>query len=156
MSRAFSFKLDSILDLRTRTEDERAQDLANARRKEHALRKEREELEQKRRDKILQLGGATNDGERVGQIQNLRFVLDHLEDRIRTAHAAEREAAAVVVDTRDAYTTAVRERMSLDRLKDRRKEAWSADQRRTEQNQMDEIATTRHEAARREMREDGR
>jgi flagellar protein FliJ len=149
MSGVFRFKLDPILDVRMRTEDQKAQELAAAQRHREELRRRREELEAARVVKTVQIGEASDAGESVGQLKNLRFVLDWIDGRIQTAHAAESEATTNVSTQQDAYSQAVRDRMTLDRLKDRRRVAWDADQRRAEQNEMDEIATTRHEAARR-------
>lgn len=154
MSHAFRFKLDPILDVRLRAEDDRAQELAAALGNQEALRRRREELEEARVVKTVEIVESSGTGESVGQLKNFRFVLDWLDSRIQTAHEQENEATDVVSTKRDAYGQAVRDRMTLDRLKGRRKEAWEADERRTEQGQMDEIAATRHEAARRVLVED--
>jgi flagellar protein FliJ len=154
MSEIFRFKLDPVLDLRLRAEDLRAQELAAAQRHREDLRRRREQLEDARVAKTVQIREASGDGETVGQLKNLQFVLDWIDGRIETAHAAESEATDNLTTQRDAYSQAVRDRMTLDRLKDRRRVAWDADQRKIEQNQMDEIANTRHEAARRVNSED--
>lgn len=154
MSHAFRFKLDPILDVRLRAEDDRAQELAAALGNQEALRRRREELEEARVVKTVEIVESSGTGESVGQLKNFRFVLDWLDSRIQTAHEQENEATDVVSTKRDAYGQAVRDRMTLDRLKGRRKEAWEADERRAEQGQMDEIAATRHEAARRVLVED--
>lgn len=145
---AFSFRLEKVLELRRRAEQEMAAKLARARNEAEAARQAMLALQDARSAGLDQLARAHGAGSSVGQLQNLQYVLDHighLIDEARTAtRAAEENVNAAILDMNRAR----RERRILDRLRERDFESWQLEQQRAEQKILDEAALVRHGKAR--------
>lgn len=79
----------------------------------------------------------------VGALRNLSFLLDRLDASVAGA-AAETAVAEQAVSTReDALRSAYRDRHTLDRLRDRHRDAWRVTEAAQDRAQMDEIALMR-------------
>lgn len=141
---AFRFSLGRLLDLRRNEENRRATHVAAARRDSDSARKAREDLVtvcQAGRAKVAeahQLGGA------VGTLRNMELLLERVEEQVQEADEVCQETNEKLVESIKDYSEAVRERHSLDRLKDRRMEEWRVEESRRDQKEIDEIAVTRH------------
>ncbi len=140
----FEFKLDNVLDLRKEEERVQAQRVAQARREADAAREAMSNLEALRRDGRERLTRAHGNGRTVGQLQNLEWVLGRVETELEAAQETLRSADAEMVERVKDFQGAVRERQTLDRLREKQLESWKATQARAEQKTMDEVALTRH------------
>ena len=142
--KVFQFSLGRVLDLRKQVEKEKARTMSEARRRSDAAENARDSLDQVRRSGREKLAEAHKKGGSIGNLRNIEFVLERVEGHLRQAEEDCREADKGLVDSMENYTEAFRERSTLDRLKSRRLEEWKTEVSRREQNDMDEIAATRH------------
>jgi len=139
----FRFKLQSVLELRAEAERARAVCLAAARRDAESAVQARDDLAALRDVGRERLAGAHGRGGAVGHLQNLAYVVEQVDKKITAADAECERANEQVVDSVKAYHEAFRERRTLDHLRDRRMEKWRAEQVRSEQKTMDEVALSR-------------
>jgi flagellar FliJ protein len=141
---AFPFSLSKVLDYRRHQEQEEARTLAQARIEAEAAHKARVDLEEIQSQGRAKLAEAHNSGGSVGQIRNMEFVLSRLEDHLQDADAVCQKADEGVVERVKTYVEALKERRTLDKLRDKRFEEWKVEEGRKEQKVMDEVAITRH------------
>jgi flagellar protein FliJ len=140
----FQFRLQRVLDLREQREQETAAKLAAARNEADAARGAQEALESLRADSIDRLSQAHSGAAPVGQLQNISYVLEHLNRQIAqarsVAEAADETVRLLVVE----YTTAFQDRRVLDRLKDRQHGEWKSSESSSDRQAMDGIAIARY------------
>lgn len=140
----FGFSLSKVLDYRRHLEQEEARSLSRARREAdsaHQARRTLEDIQAKGRAKLAK---AHNLGGSVGQIRNMEYVLNRMEDHLQDAHAVCEKADEGVVERVKTYVDALQQRRTLDKLRDKRLEEWKVEEGRREQKVMDEVAITRH------------
>lgn len=140
----FHFPLQKVLELRLEAEQRKARVVAEAQRDARAARQAVVDLEALRsagRDRLTQAHGG---GHSVGQLQNLEWVLGRMDRQLAVAHEAVDQADAQVSRCMQEFKKAVQHRQTLDRLKERRREDWNAEERAREQKTMDELALARH------------
>lgn len=142
--RVFHFSLGRLLDFRKSEERKKAQSLAHARQESDSARRAWEDLVQLQQAGRAKLAEAHRNGGSVGILRNMEFLLEQVEEHVRAAGEVSREADEKLVESVKHYTEAVRERNSLDRLKDRRMKEWKVEEGRREQKEIDEIAISRH------------
>ncbi len=142
---AFPFSLSKVLDYRRHLEQEEARSLVLARKTAAAAHQARQNLEEIQAQGRAKLAEAHNVGGSVGQIRNMEFVLSRLEGHLESADVECRKADEGVVERVKTYVEALKERQTLDKLRDRRLEEWKVQEGRREQKVMDEVAVTRHE-----------
>ncbi len=142
--RPFKFGLDKVLNLRRELEQKKAQVLAQARTREEGANAARRALVERRDEGRQRLAVASQDGGAVGHIQNMDYVIACVDDQIAEANVACDQAAEEVTESLREFRTAYAERKSLDHLRDRKEAVWRERAQRKEQNEMDEVATTRH------------
>lgn len=141
---SFRFPLDKVLELRQEKERDRAVELARARREARGAQEMREDLLERRGQERDRLGRAHRDGGPVGVLRSFGLLAERLDEQLRQAEEACRQADAEVTRTlRDFHEAAV-DRQTLDRLRARRKEEWATQRIRDEQQALDEVALTRH------------
>lgn len=145
---SFRFRLQKLLELRDWHEKEQVvvveQARAEAERALHAL----DVLCSLRAETRERLERAHGAGGRAGELGNLRFVLERLDDQINTASTRYSAAVEALDRTVDALTNAVREKQTLERLRTRQAEAERARDATTEGRVLDEIAALRRLTAR--------
>lgn len=145
---SFRFRLQKLLELRDWHEKEQAVAVEEARteaeRALHAL-DVLCSLRAVTRERLEQAHGA---GGRAGELGNLRFVLDRLDDQINAASARYSAAVEELDRTVDALTDAVRDRQTLERLRTRQAEAERTRAATQEGRALDEIAALRSLATR--------
>ena len=142
--RVFHFSLGRLLDFRLSDERQKAQVVADARRDSDSARRAREDLLEIHRAGRAKLAEAHRTGGAIGVLRNMEFLLERMEDQVKAADEVCKEADEKLVEEVKHYAHAVRERNTLDRLKDRRLEEWKVEEGRREQKELDEIAITRH------------
>lgn len=141
MARRNTFRLERLLELRTRREQALAGQLGlaeEAARAERAARGTLEALRAAGNDDLLATGRRT-----VGGLHALQTLVERLD-----VHAAEQDrriavADATVHEARRRLATAFRERRVLDRLKEKHVERVRHDEADHERKEMDEVAVAR-------------
>lgn len=138
------FSLQRILELKERKEQAAAARLAEARtaavavrRAEHAIVSMRE-VGVSRRSAAAQRAHA-----RIGDLQNLSFILERLEQHLDEVRAAVKKADAQVDAAVTDFTEASKERQVLDRLKEKKLEAALLEQADADRKRMDDLALSR-------------
>jgi flagellar export protein FliJ len=141
---SFRFPLDQVLELRAERERDRAVDLVRARREADGAHKERTTLEEARTEGRDRIHRAHANGGPVGMLRNFGMIADVLDEQLRQADQACRNAEAMVSRSLRDYHEAAVDRQTLDRLRARRMDEWQAEQHRREQSVLDEVALRRH------------
>ena len=136
----FKFRLQRILDLRAKREQEIATQLAQAQHEAATARAAHAALEAVRSAEIDKLVAAHATEHTVGQLQNLSYVLERLDSAVAEASGKVSAAEAVVQKVQDDLTAAVQERRVLDRLRERQHDAWKAEEVQLDRRVMDSIA----------------
>jgi flagellar FliJ protein len=139
----FEFPLQRILELRAKREAEVARQLAQARSAADASRETRDALLAAQQEGQRQVAGAQSGPVTVGQMQSFTFVLAQLDERVALADEIARAAEAAVTRAHQELTVALQDRRVLDKLRDRRLEAYRAEESMRDQQTMDAIALTR-------------
>lgn len=139
----FEFRLQRVLELRERREQDTATRLAKARSEAHAAREAEEALEALRSESIQRLSGTHSLGTPAGQLHNLSFMLDHLNRQIQEARGVTAAANETVQRLVEEFTAAFKERRVLDRLRDRQHDDWKSGEISADRQEMDGIAISR-------------
>lgn len=143
MSGDFRFPLEKVLEMRMEEEQRQARIVADARRDARAAREAVRNLEALKDASRERIRAAHDTGRAVGQIQNLEWIVERMDGELKNAESRARDADETVSRCLEDFNRAVRERQSLDRLKDRRREEWAEEARNRERKDMDEVALSR-------------
>jgi flagellar FliJ protein len=143
VAKPFRFRLEPVLDLRTRREELLQMELAQSLRA-FASQQERAVAAQE----ALEAGVAAMRDRAAGSASLLDLRSGHEEiGRLRRVMEYEREVAAqmeaIALERREDLVRASQERETLVSLRDRAKRAHVAEAERKEQGEMDELATRR-------------
>lgn len=144
MPKRFQFRLDPLLHLRASLEKESERALARALQAEREAEAHLEMLKRQREEAVLSKrtgAGSLVDLDRWRAIERYLVALERLSLR---AEAALAEAQTASEACRESLRKARRDRLSLERLKERRRDQHTQEQLRMEANQMDELAVLRH------------
>lgn len=143
MSR-FKFRLQRLLELRQKKEQEAAGAVAEARtaakqaeRRQQALADQRDAT----RQEMLPAEGQTV---RVADLHEIAFLVKVLDERVQDAAQVVIAAERSVQEKVSELGAAMRDRRILDRLKERRTDEWRVEDARQERDVMDSIARGRH------------
>jgi len=133
----FRFALQAVLDARQRVEDEKKRDLAERRRALDAVDAEIDRITSARERCMAELAASAH----TAPVLDLRVRDAHLR-RLDAAFAeatlARGDAFAAWESARDAFIAARRARGTLERLKERRRRAFDAEEARREELELDE------------------
>lgn len=144
MPKRFQFRLDPLLHLRASLEKEAERALGRAL---QAEREAEEHLEMLRRQREETVDAKRTESGRFVDLEKWRAIeryLVALERLMARAQSALEEARAASEACRESLRKARRDRLSLERLKERRRDQHNQEQLRIEANQMDELAVLRH------------
>jgi len=137
----FRFRLQQVLDLREKQERHLATQLAAA------LGAEREAKDALNGLRAEREAGsdAVKEGQShsVGELANLAFMMQQLDDRIAGANDTVSAANNSVSQVQEALTAAFKDRRVLDRLRERHEETYRATAEQTDRRAMDDIALSR-------------
>lgn len=139
----FKFKLETVLKLRQRVEEERRQQLQQAERRQYAAQVEVERIQaemDQTRDDYQQSIRQKFDRYRANDYYQY---LSWLGEKRGVAEAELERCRAGVAAARQALLAAARERRILDKLKDKAYEEYQGEQRRVEAEFLDELGTGR-------------
>ena len=140
----FRFGLQKVLDHRKASERQSAEGLAKARGEADTARQAKADLEAAREAGRARLAEAHGVGGAVGHLQNLQFVLGQVEGQIEDADAACQVADEQVVEHMKSFQHAVKQRKTIEGLRNRKLDQWRTAEVRQERKDMDEVAITRH------------
>jgi flagellar protein FliJ len=136
----FKFRLQRVLDLREKREEEAATELAAARGEaERALELARA-LEAEQHSHIRTVAASAGGGVSVGQLQNLSLLVQRMGEQVSEAYRAVDSAEVQVRDRLTQFASAFREKQVLHKLKDRDLTAWRAAEVQADRSAMDDIA----------------
>ena len=138
----FKFRLQRVLELRQKSEEEAATRLAEARGGEAAARQTFATL-QDAREEGLRKAAPSSGRPSVGDLQNLRFLVDRIDEHMDVAHQEAEAAAQQVLARMDEFSIAFRDRRMLDRLHDKALESYRVEEVQEDRKLMDSIALTR-------------
>jgi flagellar FliJ protein len=141
----FFFRLERILQLRASKEKERARALGGALREEEARRKALEEAAARLDRCGEQIVEATGKTTTAGALRNLNLAVHAAAGEVEAAEDSHRAAEANVDTEREKFGEARTERRVVERLRERRQEAWSVETSRSEQREHDEAARHRRD-----------
>jgi flagellar export protein FliJ len=142
--KTFLFRLERILQLRSRAERERAQSLGHALRDEEARRRNLEEAAARLGRLGEQIADAAPAVANAGTLRNLELTVQAAASQVEAAEDSHRVAADVLEAEQERFNQARKERRVLERLREQRLAAWSAQAVREEQGEHDAIAQQRH------------
>ncbi len=140
MAKAFKFRLQPVLDLRAREEDEQKQIFGDARRRRLECEAEMVALNQER---LKLLVGAGSSLEARLNLENRMLALDDREadQQVIMGVLMDEERAA-----QEAWLQARRNLQAMEKLRENRLDEWTAEVARVEQIEMDDWATMRRTA----------
>jgi flagellar export protein FliJ len=144
----FRFRLQKVLDLRKVHEQESATRVAEARRAADDAQRTVAALDSARHAGLAERERAGNGARSAGELQHLSFIIEQIGHHIAAADVASQHADERVDELVTEFTHAVRQRRVIDQLRDRQRGAWQSAQVQADRKLMDEIALTRHNAAR--------
>lgn len=141
----FDFRLQRVLDLRQRAEQESAIRLASARQAAIVAQDAHASVLRARAEVRAQASHETHEagGCAVGQLLLLDSMAERLDELAEKTSDEVHQADAVVAVSTTEFTAAVRDRRALDRLEERHHTAWDQAQVAQDRRAMDAIALTR-------------
>lgn len=144
----FKFRLQRVLDMRVQSEQDAATRLAAARSEADAALLERLRLEEARDQGIEHASASTGMQPKIGQLQNLRFLVERLNDEIEVAQQEVEAAAEGVRERLEEYSSAFRERHMIDKLREKALETHRSEEVQADRKAMDSVALSRFIRAR--------
>jgi flagellar protein FliJ len=144
----FKFRLQRVLEMRVQTEQDAASRLAEARNGEEAALQERLRLEAARDEGMEHAASSASLRPTVGQLQNLRFLVDRLNEEIVAAQTEIDAASADVRERLEEYSNAFRDRHMIDKLRQKALDTHRNDEVQSDRKVMDSIALARFVRAR--------
>lgn len=149
------FRLQRLLDLKQKREQELARQLADAQRKVDGARARHSELDSLRDDASAALAGSTDGESRsVGELMSLTYSLQQLSEHVDVQDERVKEAEASATERSGALQHAVQERRVLDRLREKHQEQVRTTEQNKDRDAMDAIALTRFATSQREKAND--
>jgi len=136
----FSFRLERLLHLKQSAEDQRAKQLANSMQAAAAVEERAAESARRKGQGEKQVSDIRSAGLPAGVLQIAEMALRAV--RGKSDHDARdyRTAQAHVAGEEARFHEARKERLSLERLREKQEDTWLQDARRYEQTEIDEIA----------------
>lgn len=141
MSR-FTFRLQKVLELKQRHAQAAAMHLAAAHARANDARQALDALASIRQAGGAQLAAAHSEQATAGQLQNIAYVLERMDQRLDQAEAVVEVAATQVTGAQSEMTLAQQAKRALDRLRDRQLGDWQDGMRHMDREQMDSLALT--------------
>ncbi|MBK6305137.1 MAG: flagellar export protein FliJ [Gemmatimonadetes bacterium] len=140
----FNFRLQRLLDLKAKHEQEMARQLANAQSDAQRERDARDDLARVHAAAHSSLASAAGEGVTVGELVSLAQTLTPLQERVTQADERTIAAEHVVDERHQRLNEALQERQVLDRLREKRLDTHRAEENARDLAAMDAIALTRH------------
>jgi flagellar FliJ protein len=138
------FRLQRVLDLRERAEQETARRLASRQHDAEKARDAHASLEALRTTSRDQVEQVHQDGTAVGHLQHMSYLLGQLDRRIAGASDEVIDAEQAVTRVRGELDSAVRDRRILERLRERHDDDIRQVDQAADRVLMDDIALARY------------
>src|SRR3954462_2619797 len=122
--RQFMFRLQRLLEQRAEQEKRMAVQLSTALDRASEARDAQETLDEVRRASREQLVAAHSNNVTAGQLQNIGFLLEQLDEYVAMASEQSTELEAKAEEAREELVIAHQAKMTLDRLRERRQVEW--------------------------------
>jgi flagellar FliJ protein len=139
----FRFRLQQVLNLREQRQTEIATQLARALSVEQDAKEQLDDLQTTRLASAA-LAAENGQGRSIGELTNLAFIMEQLDEQIATATDAVYAASEAVTNVKNALTVAFQNRRVLDRLRERHEEDYRASEEQQDRRTMDDIALSRY------------
>jgi flagellar FliJ protein len=139
----FHFRLDRLLNLRSQEETEKARELSRAIHREEEMRGAREAARARLERCQVQAGDPALAATPAGLLRNLNLTVNLAADLVEAAEQDHRASANALDTVRDEFGEARKERHVIERLRERRHDAWMRDESREEQKECDGVAQQR-------------
>lgn len=145
-AKKFVFRLQSVLEVKLRKEDEEKKKLADL----IAWQREEEQilvdLQAKEAETRARLKNAQATGQwlEIDELKRISFFLKKVAKDIEAQKQKLIEIAQMIEAQRDALLEAVKERKTLEKLKERHHEEWLAEIEEEERKLLDELATLKY------------
>ncbi|MBD3174650.1 MAG: flagellar export protein FliJ [Armatimonadia bacterium] len=137
-SKPFQFSLQKVLEYRVHLEDTLRTELAELRRERAMLVERREQLETEVAERVQRLTAGEFD---VLQVKMTTHYVNRLEGLIQHTRQRIAEMDEAIEEKRQALVEASRNRKVMEKLKETAYEEYRAEELRTEQLFLDELAT---------------
>jgi flagellar FliJ protein len=137
-SKPFQFRLQKVLEYRVHLEDTLRTELAELRRERAMLVERREQLEAEVAERVQRLTAGEFD---VLQVKMTTHYVNRLEGLIQHTRQRIAEMDEAIEEKRQALVEASRNRKVMEKLKETAYEEYRAEELRTEQLFLDELAT---------------
>jgi flagellar export protein FliJ len=141
--KGFVFRLERLLELRSTAERERAQALGQAMRREESQRLALEEASERLGSCGDQIAGVLDNVAPAGALTNLRLAIEAAMRQVDSAALSHQAALDQMQQERELFSQARVERRVVERLREKRRAAWTEEASRVEQSEMDSIARNR-------------
>ena len=141
-------RLLAMLQYRGFVRQDAATRLVSARTEEEAALLERLRLEAVRDEGMLRATAPAGEQPKIGQLQNLRFLVERLNDEIEVAQQEVEAAAEGVRERLEEYSSAFRERHMIDKLREKALETHRSEEVQADRKAMDSVALSRFIRAR--------
>jgi flagellar FliJ protein len=145
--KGFVFRLERLLQLRSRAESERAQALGQAMREEDAQRQVLEEASERLGRCGDQIAGVLDSVAPAGALTNLGLAIEAAMRQVDSAELSHQAALDQTQLERELFGQARVERRVVERLRQKRHAAWTEEAARAEQSEQDSIARSRRGAS---------
>lgn len=139
----FAFRLERLLQLRERAERTQAAELGAAMREEDARRASLDQAAAALERAAAQDAHGEAGPLTVGDLQSRELAKESMAERVEARHEALEEAVEKRVVEQATWQDKRRDRRSVEKLKDKRFEAWREDLSREEQKTLDALAQNR-------------
>jgi flagellar export protein FliJ len=143
MSR-FNFRLQKVLDLKERHAQAAATQLSLAQLRADEARDAHDTITAIRQAGGAQLAAAHSGSATAGQLQNINYLLERLDQRVDQAAEVAGVAQSGVDDAQAELTLAHQAKRALDRLRERQLGDWQYTLTQNDRQQMDALALTLH------------
>ena len=141
--KGFVFRLERLLELRSTAERERAQALGQAMREEETQRQALEEASERLGSCGDQIAGVLDGVATAGALTNLRLAIESAMRQVDSAAQSHQAALDQMQQERELFSQARVERRVVERLREKRRAAWTEEASRVEQSELDTIARNR-------------
>jgi flagellar protein FliJ len=140
----FPFRLDRLLDLRSRKERQQAEVLGRALREENARREALEQAQARLGEAREQAAPEPGRVSPAGALHNLGLTIAAAQTQRDAAAKSQGEAEVTLAAERERYEATQRDRRVIERLREKRLEDWTREEGRKDQQEMDGLALDRH------------
>ena len=145
--KGFVFRLERLLELRSTAERERAQALGQAMRREESQRLALEEASERLGSCGDQIAGVLDNVAPAGALTNLRLAIEAAMRQVDSAALSHQAALDQMQQERELFSQARVERRVVERLREKRRAAWTEEVSRVEQSEQDSVARSRRSAS---------